>query len=97
MGGDPLSAWAAEGIRGAADERACWPHFTLALNLGLEPFRAHVEHPAPLSDGDEFTLGLPQVGLYSAACRQTFNSSFTVRRRGAARARPVATRSRSRS
>jgi hypothetical protein len=71
-GGDPVSAWSAEGFPINTDW-TCWAMFTVALNEGLEPFRAHVEHAAPLDDGSEFVFGLPEVGLYSAACRQVFN------------------------
>jgi hypothetical protein len=72
LGGDPASAWAAEGfpIQAGSD---CWPQFTVALNVGLRAFRARVEYPAPLPRGGELTLGIPQVGLYSAACLQVFN------------------------
>jgi hypothetical protein len=71
LGGDPPSAWSAEQIW--LPPRSCWPHFALALGAGLEPFRAHVEHRAEIPGGDPFTFGVPQTGLYSAACRQVFN------------------------
>jgi hypothetical protein len=70
--GDPPSAWTAEGFPPGTDWD-CWPRFTAALDVGLEPFRARVEYKAPLNDGSTFTFGLPRVGLYSAACRQVFN------------------------
>src|SRR5205809_312826 len=72
MGGDCAGAWAAEGFP-SSTEWASWPQFTEALNAGLGVFRAHVEHVAKLGDSDTLTFGLPQVGLYSAACRQIFN------------------------
>jgi hypothetical protein len=72
LGEDPSDAWAAEGLP-AARESDCWPRFTEALNVGLTPLRAHIEHAAPLGDGGSFLFGLPQVGLYSAVCRQIFN------------------------
>ncbi len=72
-GADPPTAWAAEGFVVPPDARTCWTLFALALNEGLRPFRAHVEYHADYEDGFEFIFGLPQVGLYSAACRQVFN------------------------
>jgi hypothetical protein len=81
-GRDPGSAWAAEGFAALADERACWAYFAIALNIGLGPFQARIEHRSKFSFG-EVAYGLPQVGLYSAACRQVFNfivSEETARR-----------------
>jgi hypothetical protein len=72
-GEDPTAAWAAEGFLGLNDDHACWALFTLALDEGLRPFRARVEYRQELPNGGEFVYGLPQVGLYSAACRQVFN------------------------
>jgi hypothetical protein len=76
-GRDPGPAWATEGFVALEDEKSCWAQFTVALNVGLQPFRAHVEHRVELPRGEQFTWGLPQVGLYSATCRQVFN--FIVR------------------
>ena len=61
----------AEGFRALDREGVCWAQFTLALKEGLHPFRAHVEYAEPRLPG--FVYGLPNVGLYSAACRQIFN------------------------
>ena len=71
LGEDPVPAWSAEGFRALDREGVCWAQFTLALKEGLHPFRAHVEYAEPRLPG--FVYGLPNVGLYSAACRQIFN------------------------
>ncbi len=77
FGGDPFAPWLAEGFLASPlhdPDAGGWPQFAAALNVGLEPFRAHVEP----TGGDE-----PTVGLYAAACRQIFNlmvSDGTARR-----------------
>jgi hypothetical protein len=70
LGGDPSDAWLAEGFHpGLSQKSACWAQFTLALNIGLKPFRAHAELPTDVG----FTYGQPKAGLFSAACLQVFN------------------------
>jgi hypothetical protein len=75
---DPGTAWSAEGFptfdehHAQAPAWAIWAQFALALDAGLRPFRARVEYRVDVPDV-EVTFGLPQVGLYSAACRQIFN------------------------
>jgi hypothetical protein len=64
LGLDIAGAWANEGFVGIETTDESWKEFTTSLNVGLHPFRARVEYQAH---------GLPQVGLYSAACRQIFN------------------------
>jgi hypothetical protein len=41
--------------------------------VGLEPFRARVEHRVDIPGGDTVTFGVQPIDLYSAACRQVFN------------------------
>ncbi len=64
-------ALAAEGFLDLNTEAGAWWHFTTALNIGLQPFQARVEHEVKVLPG--VTLGFPIVDLYSAACRQIFN------------------------
>lgn len=87
-GGDPITAWAAEGFSGFDEHHAkpsawvVWAHFALALDAGLRPFRARVEYRVEMPDID-ITYGLPAVGLYSAACLQVYNlvvGEFVARR-----------------
>jgi hypothetical protein len=69
-----VAAWSEEGFS-SQDEEGIWVHFTLALNHGLNPFHARVEHVAPIVLSDEPYVwgGLPRVDLYSAACCQIFD------------------------
>ncbi len=70
LDGDPANAWLTEGFHpGLGDKGVCWAQFTLALNLGLKPYRAHAE----LTTEPGVTYGQPRAGLYSAACLQVFN------------------------
>ncbi len=69
---DPPSVWSAEDFL-PANQWDCWARFTRALNVGLRPFYAHAEHPIPMPVGEGLVVGVPLVGLYSAACRQVFN------------------------
>ena len=74
-------ALAAEGLRTNTDgrldsEHLAWQAIAAALNEGLRPFQARVEHTLKLYYGGrtgEYIEGLPRVDLYSAACRQIFN------------------------
>ena len=62
-----VDAWTTEGFV-SVDEQFAWTRFTDALNIGLRPFRAHVETRV-----GRFDYGGPRGDLYSAACRQVFN------------------------
>ena len=84
FGGDPLEPWLAEGFLATPlhdPEQGCWSRFAKALNVGLEPFHAHVE----LADAGEFT-----VGLYSAPVGRSSISWSKARPPAAARAPPAA-------
>lgn len=87
-GGDPITAWSAEGFSSFDEQHAqapawvVWAQFALALDAGLRPFRARVEYRVEIPDVD-VTYGLPPVGLYSAACLQVYNlvvGKFVARR-----------------
>jgi len=69
---DPASAWDAEGFV-ELNEDDLWTEFTLALDVGLRPFRARAEFRRDFMGQHQHTFGVPRVGLYSAACRQVFN------------------------
>ncbi len=80
-----LAAWPANGFEPYPPEFESlhWSAFTIALNVGLRPFRAHAEHTYKPPGGDELAIGTPRIDLYQAACAQLFNlmvSGETLRR-----------------
>jgi hypothetical protein len=75
MFGRPIApAFTAEGLRrhNAVSEILAWTDFAEALNKGLRPFQARVEHALKFEHG-VVVEGRPHVDLYSAACCQIFN------------------------
>ena len=71
---DPADAWPVEGFQPHSGDVSwmSWAHFTTALNIGLRPFSAHVEHVAR-GPGFPVEIGIPQIDLFSAAALQVFN------------------------